>query len=170
MTTVPGIDRRAAECKRPSIQSGMSLRLALFICSALLFPSTLAAQPPTRQDSVRIPVRNTPCPTSAWAITVQIVDDATGNAVREDEATVKVTHTASSRHLRDANELPIEPYGKWLILTDGDLATVAPAGEKLTVEVRRTGRSAVRREVTIGRDPSGCHITLIGEVAPIRLR
>ena len=151
--------------------SRMAARIGVSVGVTLLAPSLLIAQkPPTRSDTVRMPARSFPCNPSAWAITVQILDDASGAAIRESDATVTVTRTATGRRLRNANELPVAPFGRWVILTGGDLSQVAADGEKVMVEVRRNGRTAARRSVTVALDATACHMTLLGEAVTIRLR
>ena len=124
--------------------------------AVLLLPAALAAQPPAGGSAAPLPASSRPCSMAARALTVRLVDAATGAAIREGDATVRVTRLLNGTRLRDANELPVVP-GRWVVLTSASVPDLSRVGEVLQLEIARPGRPPVRHELRVSLDAAGCH-------------
>lgn len=153
----------------PERRLPVTLLGAIFAGLTTCFPVLLMAQPPVRASAASAAAPAPPCSPSASAVTIAIVNAATGAPLRGGEITVHVTHVASGRRLRDATELPIDPPGRWVLLTDGDLKVRSATGDTLAVEVLRSGRVLVKRELRVGLDSAQCHLRLLDAPAAIRV-
>jgi hypothetical protein len=139
--------------------------LGLLVC----LPTLVMAQPPTRPASSTATAAAPMCSPRAMAITIPIVDDVSGSALREGDITVRVAHRATGRRLKDANELPMDPPGRWVLFTQGDITVSNNADESIIVEVVRAGATRVRRELKVGLDSTKCQTRLIDAPAAIRV-
>jgi hypothetical protein len=130
----------------------------------LLLPNAAMAQP--TQARVTSTAADRACDMSARAITLTLVDDRSGAPITE--ARVTLWRDSADAPLRQASLLPMFE-GRWVLFEDGDLTLGARETVRLWLQVERAGRDAVRRELRVGLDATGCHLELRGDLRELRL-
>jgi len=130
----------------------------------LLLPNVAMAQP--TQARVSSTAADRSCDMSARALALALIDDRSGAPITE--ARVTLWRDGATAPLRQASLLPILE-GRWVLLEDGDLTLAAQETVRLWLQVERAGREAVRRELRVGLDATGCHLELRGALRELRL-
>lgn len=125
----------------------------------VLVPTLLQAQPPVTKDRRLPPPGFTECDKRERLLDITLLDDATGAPV--NEATVTLVRRDGGDTLQVGRRLARD--GAWVFMDYGELTReqVRP-GIPVVLVVQRTGRPDVRRPLTLGLDPRGCHLELRG--------
>lgn len=134
-------------------------RVCLTGATTVLLPAALSAQPPTGGSTSQSLAPVPSCSPAALALTVRIVDSASGAVLGADDAVVTVRRVSTGDQLPDAEEAPFMP-GRWVLFTNTTLSDVGPEGETLLVQIARPGRASVTREIRLIMDAAGCRPAL----------
>ena len=152
---------RALLSRLPTTRASLG---AAVLGATLLLPDAAMAQP--TQARVTSTAANRACDMSARAVTLTLFDDRSGAPITE--ARVTLWRDSAEAPLRQASLLPMFE-GRWVLFEDGDLAIGAQETVRLWLQVERAGRDAVRRELRVGLDTTGCHLELRGGLRELRL-
>jgi hypothetical protein len=137
-----------------SMSSVMRHRLQLITAALLLSVLSREGQAQSTTQGTR-PPNATNCSLMATVVAVQVVDTA---GVPVGRATIAMTRLRDSASLGTAGEMGAGS-GQYALLESSALQWIAPAGDRIRLTIS-AGARAMTTVIVVGRDASGCGITM----------
>ena len=149
--------------RTPFLGAALCSTLVSVTCGLAVTSTALGAQqPPAGRQRARAlgAADATACSQRARLLTLTLIDAATAAPI--NDATVTLTRRDRGDTLHMGYRLPARD-GAWVFVEDGEVSReeVRP-GLAVVLYVRRPDRPVVRRQLTLGLDPRGCHLSLVG--------